>query len=170
MTDRPFLTVITPDEEVGGDALNAVSTYAANSDDPTTLADLLARGIPTGLVAPGIDPDTLHADAHLVTVAAAVAGFGFDAKSGGLKVTFLVPAQHQYLALGLRDAARLQLVLRVYSPSERAKTEFGKSAATTLSAGQQRREQIQAQVREKQLVRRVARMKREWVGPSGPAD
>ena len=25
-------------------------------------------------------------------------------------------------------------------------------------------------VREKQMVRRVARMKREWVGPSGPAD
>ena len=172
---RPLLTIIGRDDD-GDDELAADDPFAGVLGDasdppqPETIAELLSRGIPTGLIAPGIDPATLTDESHLVSISGAVSSFAFDAKSGGLKVTFLVPAQHQYLALALRDAARMRLVLRVYALSTAARERYGRSAATQLTPSQERRELVAAQVRERQIRSRVKRIKREWTGPSGPAD
>lgn len=82
----------------------------------TDLASVLASGIPRGLTGVGIDRADLTADTRVATFHAAYTSATFDAKSGGMKVTFLVPAEHQLLALGIRDLARTRLVLEVHAP------------------------------------------------------
>jgi hypothetical protein len=159
--DDLHLTVVPDPDDAELDALGPSPDLAA----------LLARGIPSGLVGPGIDPASLTDTARVVTVNASFAGIAFDSKSGGLRVAFLVPPAHQYLAMGLRDAARLRLVLSVYAPeSPKAREQYGRSAATELTEGQRRKDQIAEEIRDRQLKRRVARDIAKWTGPDGPGD
>ena len=134
------------------------------------LASLLATGVPRGLIGVGIDPDTLSPETRVATFYGAFTSCTFDTKSGGLKVTFLVPAEHQLLALGVRDMARSRLVLEVHSPSAGARERYGKSSATAPTTDQLRAQEIRDRIEHDHARRQVQRAMKQWTGPDGPAD
>lgn len=138
--------------------------------DTADLATLLATGVPRGLVGVGIDPDTLSPDTRVATFYGAFTTCSFDAKTGGLKVTFLVPAEHQLLALGVRDMARSRLVLEVHSPSAGARDRYGKSSATAPTVDQTRAQEIRARIEHDHARRQVQRAMKQWTGTDGPED
>ena len=109
------------------------------------LASLLATGVPRGLIGVGIDPDTLSPETRVATFYGAFSTCAFDTKSGGLKVTFLVPAEHQLLALGVRDMARSRL-------------------------DQLRAQEIRDRIEHDHARRQVQRAMKQWTGSDGPED
>lgn len=134
------------------------------------LPELLSRGIPAGLVGVGVDVDACDDTTHLSTIFGTLVGTAFDAKSGGLKLTFLIPEDHCYVALPLKDVRRMQLVLRVYSRTLTTRDKYGTTAATEPTAAQNQRAMIQRRIRERHSGRRFQRAMKNWVGPDGPGD
>lgn len=134
------------------------------------IAAVLASGIPRGLTGVGIDRDALTADTRIATFHAAFSGASFDAKTGGVKVTFLVPSEHQLLALGIRDLARTRLVLEVHSGNDEVRGRYGRSHATSVTPERARALAAEERVRENHARRTVKRLMRDWTGPDAPTD
>lgn len=124
------------------------------------LAAALAQGIPAGLTGAGLEHVPLDLNSLLCTVGAYLAGVSFDRKTGDLLMTFGIQADHTYIALPVRDAARRHLVLSVYAPTVETRERYGKGAATERVTTDRRDE-----IRARHAIRKLHIEMKEWVGP-----
>lgn len=155
------------DPDPTGDADGPPDDYFGPERDED-LAERLARGVPAGLVGPGIDTDTLNPATHLATINATLASVGFDQKSGRLKLTFVVPDEHQLMGLAIKDAGRMQMALAVYAPSRMARERYGRNTATATTPEKERTQRLNARIRDRMTERRFERARRDWTGGDGP--
>jgi hypothetical protein len=138
---------------------------ALEASASASTAELLATGVPRRRRHRPRHPET-----RVATFYGAFTSCTFDTKSGGLKVTFLVPAEHQLLALGVRDMARSRLVLEVHSPSAGARERYGRNSATAPTTDQLRAQEIRDRIEHDHARRQVQRAMKQWTGPDGPED
>lgn len=135
-----------------------------------SIIDLLATGIPAGLVGTNIDPDAYGEHSHLATVTAFLTGIKIDTKNDGCELTFTVPREHFYVAMPLKDVKKSQLILMVHANTAMTRERFGASAALKPTAAQNQRAEITATIAARHTERRFKRAMKGWVGADGPGD
>lgn len=136
--------------------------------DAQALVQLLAQGIPAGLMGVGLSDTDLDPALHLCTISAHLASVNFNRKNQ-LVVAFIVPPEHEYIALPLRDAGPVQMTVRVYGQTNDATVAYGSGAATTASPEQEQRAMGMRTIREKHAIRTLHREMKYWTVP-GPVD
>jgi len=136
-----------------------------DDDASAQLVQLLARGIPAGLTGVGIDPTSLTPESLICTVNASISGVRFDAKSGGLVVAFLIPAEHQYIALPLREASRRKLTVSVHAPAQ-TRGLYGVGAATVANQKDRAAVEARDRVLKRHTRRQLDLAMAQWVGPA----